>query len=272
MESIKEYVAKRKKELHNYILEFNHKYDLDITLAIIQVGDNPASNAYVAGKMKDCKEIGITSKLYRLSAKISEKKLLSLIDKLNKKHGIDGIIVQLPLPDHISAEKVKLAIVPEKDVDGFHPLSEFVPCTPKGIVDFLEEQNFKFQGKHAVIIGRSAIVGKPMYAELLKRDCTVTQMHSKTSESDFKKLVESADIIVCATGHRGLLTSKYNYKKSAIIIDVGINKDENGKLCGDCEPGLNVAFQSPVPGGVGLLTRLALVDNTIKANVLRHAK
>ncbi len=272
MENIKDYVARRKKELHNYILEFNHKYDVDVTLAIIQVGDNPASNAYVGGKIKDCKEIGITPVLYRLSEKVSEKKVLNLIEKLNKKHGIDGIIVQLPLPDHISKEKVKLAVTPEKDVDGFHPLSDFVPCTPKGIVDFLEEQNFKFQGKHAVIIGRSDIVGKPMYTELLKRNCTVTQMHSKTSEHDFKNLLESADIIVCATGHRGLLTDKYSYKKSAIIIDVGINKNEEGKLCGDCMPGLNVAFQSPVPGGVGLLTRLALVENTIRANVLRNAK
>ena len=272
MENIKEYTLRRKKELHNYILEFNHKYDINVILAIIQVGDNPASNAYVSGKIKDCKEIGITPQLYRLPVKVSEKKLLALIEKLNKKSNIDGIIVQLPLPEHISKEKVKLAVSPEKDVDGFHLLSQFVPCTPKGIVDFLEEQKFKFQGKHAVIIGRSDIVGKPMYAELLKRDCTVTQMHSKTSENDFKHLVENADLIVCATGHCGLLTNKYNYKKSAIIIDVGITKGEDGKLHGDCEPDLKVAFQSPVPGGAGLLTRLALVENTIKANVLRHSK
>ena len=272
MESIKEYAAKRKKDLRNYLLEFNHKYDVAVVLAIIQVGDNPASNAYIKGKLNDCKEVGIEAKLYKLPEDVKEKKILDLIEKLNKNRRIDGVIVQLPLPKHISEMTIKMAISPEKDVDGFHPLSDFHPCTPKGIVDFLEEQNFKFEGKHAVIIGRSNIVGKPMYTELLTRNCTVTQIHSKTSATDFKKLVESADLIVCATGHKGLLTKKYNYKKSAIIIDVGINKDENGKLCGDCEKDLDVAFQSPVPGGVGLLTRLALLENVVKANVIRHAK
>ena len=272
MESIKEYVALRKRDLHSIILEAKHKHKFNILLAIIQVGDNPASNVYVKGKIKDCNEVGVSAKLYKLSERIDEEKILSLINKLNKNSKVDGIIVQLPLPKHISEENIKMAILPQKDVDGFHPLSKFIPCTPKGIIDYLEDQRFNFEGKHAVVIGRSNIVGKPMYKELLKRNCTVSQLHSKTSPATFKKLVESADLIVCATGHRDILTKKFKYKKSAIIMDVGINKDENGKLHGDCEPELNVSYQSPVPGGVGLLTRLALVENVVNASLTKYSK
>ena len=256
MQQIKEYVANKK-------LEFKEKFGGDplMKLAVVQVGDNPASTKYVRNKKKDCEEVGVEFKLLHFPEDVEEGEFLYAIDELNHDDSIAGFIVQLPLPKHIDEEKVKLAISPDKDADGFHPLSITDPATPRGIVDYLTDQGFEFKGKNAIVIGRSDIVGKPLARMLLKKDMNVTVLHSKTKEEDKWAFVKQADLIVAATGHTHLLTDKYEYKPSAVVVDVGINFDENGKMRGDCDPGLPVAFQSPVPGGVGLLTRLALLNN-----------
>lgn len=258
-QSIKEYVSTQKQLLKE------HCVNQFIGLVIIQVGDNPASNSYVKGKIKDCAEVGINCKHIKLDENITEKKLLKIIKKYNRNKFYNGIIVQLPLPKHISEENVKLAINPKKDVDGFHPLSHYKPCTPLGIMDYLLDQGVNFCGLHAIVIGRSNIVGKPMAKMLLEKNCTVTVLHSKSTIEDLRAEVAKADIIIVATGKMHLLTNKFKFKENAIVIDVGINRGTDGKLHGDCDPDLSVGFQSPVPGGVGLLTRLALLSNTIKA-------
>lgn len=257
--TIKEYIAFRKEELKAEVL----KMDKKPTLVIVQLNEDEASKAYVKGKLKDSAEIGIDAKLIKLPVDTSEKALLKVIAKLNKNKKIDGFIVQMPLPKQINEETVKLAISPLKDVDGFHPLSALNPCTPQGIMNYLKHENVQFLGKNAVVIGRSNIVGKPMAKMLLKESCNVTVLHSKTSHEDMKTYLENADIVVVAVGKKHLITSEYKFKESAILVDVGINRDEDG-LHGDIEPGQKVAIQTPVPGGVGLLTRLALIENLIK--------
>lgn len=260
MQIIKEYVEEKK-------LTFKDKAHLikkPYRAVILQVGHVPASDRYVRNKLKDFEELGIKCDLWSCAEDISEKELLEQIDMLNNFDYVLGYLVQLPLPKHISEEKVKLAIAPEKDLDGFHPLSKTIPCTPLGIYNYLKDMNFTFSGKNAVVIGRSGIVGKPMAKLLLEASMNVTVLHSKTSEADKQYYLKNADLIVVATGHLNTLTSDYELKSDAIVIDVGINVSMSGKLFGDCEPNLPVAFQSPVPGGVGLLTRLSIVDNLFK--------
>lgn len=256
---IKEYVKQRKEELRQEI----EKMSVKPTLAIVQLNDDPASHAYVKGKLKDSAELGIGAKLYKLPEDTSEKALLKLISKLNKNKKLDGFLVQMPLPKHINEETVKLAVSPDKDVDGFHPLSKLNPCTPQGIMNYLHAEGIEIRGQNAVVIGRSNIVGKPMAKMLLQESANVTVLHSKTSDADFRNYIANADIIVVATGKQALLNSSYKYKKTAVIVDVGINRDESG-LHGDAEPGLDVRLQTPVPGGVGLLTRLALMENLLR--------
>lgn len=257
---IKEYVAKRKLELAERVAALGKKP----TLLIIQANENPASDAYIRGKMKDAGEIGANALLWKFPPTISEEELLAKIEEANRDPSIDGVIVQLPLPSHISEAKVKLAVSPKKDVDGFHPLSSFDPCTPKGIIDYLTAEGFAFQGANAVVLGRSEIVGKPMAKLLLKKNCNVTVLHSKTTPEDRAFYLAHADLIVVAIGKLGYLNQGFSYKPSAVIVDVGINRGEDGKLHGDAEPGLSVALQTPVPGGVGLLTRLALICNLLE--------
>ena len=259
--TIKEYVAAEKARLAQEITLLPKKPHL----VIIQANDSPASSAYVRGKMKDCEEIGALSTLCLLPPTVSEEELLSKIEEFNQDPNVDGLIVQLPLPKQISEAKVKLAVNPKKDVDGFHPLTTFAPCTPKGIVDYLESEGFTFMGKNAVVLGRSEIVGKPMAKMLLARSCNVTVLHSKTTEEDKAFYLGHADLIVVAIGRLGFLDGRFSYKKEACIVDVGINRGEDGKLHGDAIPGLPVALQTPVPGGVGLLTRLALMKNLLIA-------
>jgi len=258
--TIKEYVAKRKEELTAEVAKLDHKP----TLLIIQANDNPASDAYIRGKIKDASEIGANAILRRFPIDISEEELIQEIQKANVDDGIDGIIVQLPLPNHISEANIKLAVNPKKDVDGFHPLTKFAPCTPKGIIDYLSAEGFSFQGANAVVLGRSEIVGKPMAKLLLKKNCNVTMLHSKTSMEDRKFYIAHADLIVVAIGKMGYLNEEFSYKESAVIVDVGINRGEDGKLHGDAVPNLPVSLQTPVPGGVGLLTRLALICNLLE--------
>lgn len=257
--TIKEYVLKRKAEIKLEISQMQKKP----TLVIIQLNEDEASKAYVKGKLKDAAELGIEASLIKLPVETTEKELLKTISKLNKNKKVDGFIVQMPLPKHINEEKVKLSILPSKDVDGFHPLSSLNPCTPQGIMNYLKHENVKFLGKNAVVIGRSNIVGKPMAKLLLKESCNVTVLHSKTSHEDMVNYLKNADIVVVAVGKKFVINKEYQFKKTAILVDVGINRDVDG-LHGDIEPGMDVALQTPVPGGVGLLTRLALMENLLK--------
>ena len=257
--TIKEFVSKRKEEIKEYVSGLAIKP----FLVIVQVNDDVASNAYVKGKLKDASELGINSELKKLPTSTSEEELLNIINILNKDNKVDAFIVQMPLPKHINEEKIKNAISPEKDVDGFHPLSELNPCTPQGIIDYLHAENILLQGKNALVMGRSNIVGKPMAKLLLKENCNVTVVHSKTSQEDMHFYVKHADIIVIAIGKQGYLDDGYEYKKDAVIVDVGISRDETG-LHGDAKPNLPVRLQTPVPGGVGLLTRLSLIENLLK--------
>lgn len=259
---IREYVRLAKEDIKEEISRMGKTP----VLSIITVGEDPASQAYVRGKKKDASEVGIEARHIVFPASISEEELLRSIEEQNADSSVNGIIVQLPVPKHISEEKINLTISPKKDVDGFTPLSSFEPCTPKGIIDYLSFLHFDFQGKNAVVIGRSEIVGKPMAKMLLAKNMNVTVLHSKTTEEDKAFYIAHADLIVVATGRRGIVDSHYTFKKSAYVIDVGINRDENNHLHGDCEPGLPVALQTPVPGGVGLLTRLALLTNLLEAS------
>ncbi len=257
--TIKEYIASRKQEIKEYV----EGLEVKPHLVIVQVNEDQASNAYVKGKLKDCAELGINGELIKLPIDTSEETLLNLIDKLNHDDAVDAFIVQMPLPKQINEEKVKLAVFPAKDVDGFHPLSELNPCTPQGIIDYLHAVGVQMQGLNALVIGRSNIVGKPMAKLLLKENCNVTTVHSKTSKDDMAFYIAHADIIVIAIGRQFFLDEKYSYKPTAIVVDVGISRDETG-LHGDAVPGLPVQLQTPVPGGVGLLTRLSLIENLIK--------
>lgn len=260
---IKEYVNAHKKELAERLLSLKKTP----TLSIISVGDDPASASYIRGKMKDSGEVGFKTLLTHLPAETSEGELLSLLKKQNEDPSINGILVQLPVPHQISPTHINLTIDPSKDVDGFTPASKFTPCTPKGIADYLFHEGFSFSGKNAVILGRSQIVGKPMAKLLLSLNCNVTVLHSKTSDEDRRFYLFHADLIVVAIGKIGYLDKSYVFKESAVVVDVGINRGEDGHLYGDCAPYLPVKFQTPVPGGVGLLTRLALLDNLLEASL-----
>ena len=257
--TIKEYVAFKKEELKTTVSSLKTIPHF----IIIQINEDEASNAYVRGKMKDASEVGILCSLIKMPLTTTQDELLAKIDELNKDDDIHGLIVQMPLPKQIDEEKVKLAVSPKKDVDGFHPLSSLAPCTPKGVMSFLKYEQVPLCGKNAVVIGRSNIVGKPMAKLLLAESCNVTVVHSKTSDEDLKRFIENADIIVVAIGKAGFLGNQFKYKDSAVIVDVGISRDETG-LHGDAVPGLPVKIQTPVPGGVGLLTRLALYENLLE--------
>lgn len=256
MEIIKEYVKRKKEELKDKISHLSKR----LKLVIIQVNDDPASNAYVKGKLKDTSEVGIDSELIKFNS-ISQNELLGIIDKLNNDENVTGIIVQLPLPKDIDPKIISLRIDPRKDVDGFHPLSKFLPATPRGIINYLEDNNFKFTGKNALVIGRSDIVGRPIANLLLNKDMNVTILHSKTNLNDMKSFIKNMDLVVVSIGKTHFIDERFIFKKDAVVIDVGISRDENNKLQGDVIETLDVYFKSPVPGGVGLLTRLALLLN-----------
>jgi len=277
----KEIASKLKIELKEEIEELKTKYNDCPCLAVVQVGLNPASSVYVKSKTKSAKEVGIEISDHHLEESITEKKLLDLIKDLNSNSKINGILVQLPLPKHINEQKILDSIMPEKDVDGFHPVNVgklsisnsnnnnlLVPCTPFGCLLMLKQLKIDLVGKNAVIIGRSNIVGKPMAQLLLKESCTVTIAHSKTK--NLEKISASADILIAAVGRAELITKEW-IKKNAIVIDVGINRidtnDENKKykIVGDVnfEEAKKMAFAvSPVPGGVGPMTIACLLKNT----------
>ncbi|MFC3211686.1 bifunctional methylenetetrahydrofolate dehydrogenase/methenyltetrahydrofolate cyclohydrolase FolD [Planomicrobium okeanokoites] len=241
-------------------------------LAVVLIGDNPASHTYVKNKKRTCEALGMRSDLLQFPETFGEDELLAVIHNLNNDPEIHGILVQLPLPGHIDEFKVILAIDPEKDVDGFHPVSvgnmmigrdAFLPCTPHGIMKLLEEYQIDPAGKHAVVIGRSNIVGKPAGQLLLQKDATVTYCHSRTV--DLAAYTRTADILVSAVGRAKFLGKDY-IKPGAVVIDVGMNRDENGKLCGDVnfDDVLETAsYVTPVPGGVGPMTIAMLMENTL---------
>lgn len=243
-------------------------------LAVVLVGDNPASQVYVRNKVKACEDTGMHSVLERWPATLSEAELLARVDALNHDATIHGILVQLPLPAHIDAQKVIEAISPAKDVDGFHIASAgalmtgmpgFWPCTPYGCMKMLESIGYELKGKHAVVIGRSNIVGKPMALMLLQQNATVTICHSGTK--DLKALTLQADVIVAAVGKRNVLTADM-VKPGAVVLDVGMNRNDEGKLCGDVDfDGVKevAGWITPVPGGVGPMTITMLMVNTLES-------
>ncbi|MBD5497859.1 MAG: bifunctional methylenetetrahydrofolate dehydrogenase/methenyltetrahydrofolate cyclohydrolase FolD [Lachnospiraceae bacterium] len=246
----------------------------EITLAVIQVGTDPASTVYVGNKKKACEYIGIRSLAYELPEETTEQELLALIDGLNQRTDVNGILVQLPLPAHIDEDKVIRSIAPEKDVDGFHPQSVgalcigekgFVSCTPAGIIQLLKRSGIEITGKECVVVGRSNIVGKPMALLLLRENGTVTVAHSKTK--DLASVTKRADILVAAIGKPKFFTREY-IKEGAVVIDVGIHRMENKKLCGDVDYDDVAPVCSaitPVPGGVGPMTIAMLMSNCVES-------
>ena len=256
------------------LLEIQAKHSITPGLAVILVGNNPASTVYVRNKHKACEAVGIKSYQIELPEETSECELLAKIDELNADENVHGILVQLPLPKHISEEKVINRISPKKDVDAFHPANvgkimigeySFLPCTPAGIMQLLEHYEIEISGKKCVVIGRSNIVGKPMALLLLEKHGTVTICHSRTK--DLTEITRSADIVVVAIGKAGFLSADM-VKDGAVVIDVGINRDADGKLCGDVDfdaVSRVASYITPVPGGVGPMTITMLLKNTITA-------
>jgi methylenetetrahydrofolate dehydrogenase (NADP+) / methenyltetrahydrofolate cyclohydrolase len=268
-------VAKEvQKQIKEEVDGLERRWGLVPGLAVVLVGDDPGSHIYVRNKEKACKEVGIKSFEHLLPATISEKELLALVHQLNKDKNVHGILVQLPLPPHIRAERILEAVSPHKDIDGFHPMSQgmlllggqgFRPCTPLGIMKLLESAGCDPKGKNAVVVGRSAIVGKPVVLLLLEKHATVTICHSRTAS--LRDEVGRADILVVAIGKPRLVRGDW-VKPGAVVIDVGVNRLPNGKLCGDVE--FEVAKDrasaiTPVPGGVGPMTICMLLHNTLKA-------
>ena len=256
---------------------------VEVTLAVILVGEDPASQVYVRNKKRACEYIGYNSLSYELPADTTEDKLLSLVEELNGRDDVDGILVQMPLPSHIDEKKVINAIRPDKDVDGFHPINVgalvigeegFVSCTPAGVIQLLKRglDNYDISGKECVIVGRSNIVGKPMSLLMLRENATVTVAHSRTK--DLAAVCKRADIIIAAVGKPAVIT-KDHVKEGAVIIDVGINRMPDGKLCGDVdfEAVKDIAAAiTPVPGGVGPMTIAMLMNNCYEAALRHHRK
>lgn len=254
---------------------------VEITLAVIQVGNDPASSVYVNNKKKACEYIGIRSLAYEISEETTQEELLNIIGELNGRDDVNGILVQLPLPKHIDEDLVIRTIDPKKDVDGFHPQSVgalsigqpgFVSCTPAGIIQLLKRSGVEMEGKECVVIGRSNIVGKPMALLMLRENATVTIAHSKTK--DLKEVAKRADILITALGKPKFITKEY-VKDGAVIIDVGIHRMENGKLCGDVDfdDVLDaVSAITPVPGGVGPMTIAMLMNNCVESvEIQKHS-
>ena len=248
-------------------------------LVVVLVGDNSASQVYVRNKHKSCGEVGIESEVITMPEQTTQQELLEVVERLNQDETVDGILVQLPLPKQIDEKTVLRSILPEKDVDGFHPVNVgllsigdecFAPATPSGIIAMFQEYGIDIAGKNCVVIGRSNIVGKPMAALLLKNNATVTICHSKTE--DLASYTRRADVVIVATGRRHTLTAEM-VKEGAVVVDVGMNRNEQGKLCGDVdyeEVKEKASFITPVPGGVGPMTITELLENTIQAAQRHH--
>ena len=263
-----------REDIKKEVSEFVEKYNKTPGLAVVIVGENPASQVYVRNKHKACGDVGMYSEVHELPENTSQEELLSLVDRLNNDDKINGILVQLPLPSHLNEEEVLLRINPKKDVDAFHPINvgkimignfSFLPCTPADVMELLKRYNIDICGKHCVIIGRSNIVGKPQAMLMLKENATVTVCHSKTQ--GLANVTKQADILVAAVGRANFVTADM-VKKDAVVIDVGINRNEDGKLCGDVDFSdveKVASYITPVPGGVGPMTITMLLKNTLTA-------
>ena len=261
-----------KDELKEKVASLNK----DITLCVIQVGSDPASTIYVNNKKKACKYIGIKSLSYELPNETTEEELIGLVEELNNQPNVNGILVQLPLPKHINEDKIIQTIAPHKDVDGFHPENVgrlsigqkgFVSCTPAGIVQLLKRYNIPIEGKECVVVGRSNIVGKPIAMLMLRENATVTVCHSRTK--DLKEITKRADILIVAIGKPKFITKEY-VKEGAVVIDVGIHRNEDNKLCGDVDFDdviEKVSAITPVPGGVGPMTIAMLMHNCVESGI-----
>lgn len=270
----KELSANLRQDMIQKVEEYKQKYEIMPGLAVIQVGEDPASSIYVNNKKKACEQVGIKSFGYSLPANATEDELIELIDTLNHDDKVHGILCQLPLPKHMDEFSVICNITPEKDVDGFHPVNKgllaigrdcLVSCTPKGCVELLKFANVDITGKHCVVIGRSNIVGKPVSQLMLQENATVTIAHSRTK--NLPALCRDADILIAAIGKIGFVTKDF-VKPGAVVIDVGINRDENGKVKGDVcfdEVSEIASAITPVPGGVGPMTITMLLQNTLEA-------
>lgn len=273
--------AQIKDELRDKTAALKEK-GIEVTLAVILVGEDPASQVYVRNKKKACEYIGYRSLSYELPEDTTQEKLLELVRELNERDDVDGILVQMPLPSHIDEKAVINTIAPDKDVDGFHPMNVgalcigepgFVSCTPAGVIQLLKRgcPDLDIKGKECVIVGRSNIVGKPMALLMLRENATVTVAHSRTA--DLKNVCKRADILIAAVGKAAMITADY-IKEGAVVIDVGINRNAEGKLCGDVdfEGASKVAGAiTPVPGGVGPMTIAMLMNNCYEAAVRHHA-
>lgn len=269
----KDLAARMKKDMLKEVEELT-KAGIFPGLAVVIVGNDPASRIYVNSKKRDCEEVGIKSFEYSLPEQTSEEELLGLIDALNQDPAVDGILVQLPLPKHLDEAKVIRRINSEKDVDAFHPYNVgelmigrpvFAPCTPAGVMELIKDAGLDVAGKNCVVVGRSNIVGKPMAMLMLHDNATVTICHSKTK--DLKAVCKEADILIAAIGRANYITADY-VKEGAIVIDVGMNRNSEGKVTGDVDfPAIceKASAITPVPGGVGPMTRAMLLKNTIKA-------
>ncbi len=262
-----------KEELKERVKQWKDK-GIEGTLAVIQVGSDPASSVYVGNKKKACAYCGLNSLSYELKEETTEEELLALIEKLNKDEKVNGILVQLPVPRQIREDRIIQAISPEKDVDGFHPQNVgklvigeqgFVSCTPAGIIQLLKRSGIEISGKNCVVVGRSNIVGKPMAILMLRENATVTVAHSKTQ--NLKDICKTADILIVAIGKPQFITADY-IKEGAVVIDVGIHRDEHNKLCGDVkydEVAEHTSYITPVPGGVGPMTIAMLMHNCVES-------
>ncbi len=269
----KQISAQIKEELREEAAAYKAR-GIEAALAVIQVGEDPASSIYVRNKKKACAYVGVRSESYELPRETPQEALLALIEELNGRADIQGILVQLPLPSHIDEDAVIRAIAPEKDVDGFHPESVgrmcigeqgYLPCTPAGIIQLLKRSGVSIEGKECVVVGRSNIVGKPMALLMLRENATVTITHSRTK--DLQEVCRRADILIVAIGKPRFITKEY-VKEGAVVIDVGIHRDENNKMCGDVdfadvEPVAGAI--TPVPGGVGPMTIAMLMNNCLEA-------
>ena len=275
----KELATLRRNKMKEEVIEFGKKYDRLPHLVVILVGEDPGSVSYVTGKGKACVEIGIKNTTIKKPVTITEEELLNMIDELNNDDTVDGILVQLPLPKHINSDLVIKKIAPEKDVDGFHPINVaslylkqdgIVSCTPKGIIEVLDYANIQIEGRHAVVIGRSNIVGMPVSKLLLDRNATVTICHSRTA--NLAEITKTADILIAAVGKAKFVKANM-VKEGAVVIDVGVNRDvETNKLCGDVdfadvEP--KASYITKVPGGIGPMTITCLMENTLEC-FLKH--
>ena len=270
----KEISAQIRAEISEKVKEYNERTGKLPGLAVVIVGENPASQVYVRNKKKACEQVGFNSWVYEMPESTTQEELNALVDKLNNDENVHGILVQLPLPKHLNEEEIILRIKPEKDVDAFHPYNvgritignpKFLPCTPAGIMELLHRSNIEISGKECVVIGRSNIVGKPMALLLLSENGTVTVCHSKTR--DLKEVCRRADILVVAIGKADFVTADM-VKEGAVVIDVGMNRNAEGKLTGDVDfasVSQVASYITPVPGGVGPMTITMLLQNTLRA-------